>query len=152
MPGDRFLYVIYIRTTPEKLWQALRDPEFTRKYWGGAHQESDWKPGSAWQLILPDGRLADEGEVLEIDPPRLLVLRWRHQLMPELKTEGETRCQFEIEATGSPAENMVRLTILHQADRPSKVIDAVSKGWPQILSSLKSLLETGTALPRAAQS
>ncbi len=130
---------------------ALRDPEFNRKYWGGAHQESDWKPGSAWKLILPDGRLADEGEVLEIDPPRLLVLRWRHQLMPELKTEGETRCRFEIEATGIPAESMVRLTILHQADRPSKVIDEVSKGWPRILSSLKSLLETGTALPRATQ-
>ncbi|MGH7158805.1 MAG: SRPBCC domain-containing protein, partial [Acetobacteraceae bacterium] len=85
-----------------KTVHALRDPEFNRKYWGGAHQESDWKPGSAWKLILPDGRLADEGEVLEIDPPRLLVLRWRHQLMPELKTEGETRCRFEIEATGIP--------------------------------------------------
>lgn len=148
MPGDRFLYVTYIRTTPGKLWHALLDPEFTRKYWFGVHQESSWQKGAPWKLMLSDGRLADEGEVLEIDPPRLLVLRWRHQLMPELKTEGETRCRFEIEPAGGPDAGVVRLTVLHEADRPNKVIDAVSKGWPHILSSLKSMLETGAALPR----
>ncbi len=68
MSGSRFVYVTYIRTTPEKLWQALLDPEFTRQYWLGTWQDCDWKPGSDWKLMIPDGRLADSGKVLEIDP------------------------------------------------------------------------------------
>lgn len=144
MAENRFLYVTYIRTTPEKLWKALTNPEFTRKYWFGTHQESEWKKGASWKLVFADGRVADQGEVLEIDPPRLLVLRWRHLLMPELRDEGETRCRFEIEAEGE----LVKLTVLHDADGPNEVIDAVSSGWPRILSSLKSMLETGQGLPR----
>ena len=74
MAESRFVYVTYIRTTPEKLWQALIDPEFTRRYWVETWQECEWKPGASWRLMIPDGRVADSGEVLEIEPQRRLVL------------------------------------------------------------------------------
>jgi len=140
MAGSSFVYVTFIRTSPDELWSALTDPEFTKKYWFGVHQESDWKAGSSWKLIFPDGRIADAGEIVEIDPPRRLVLRWRNEFKPELKAEGYSRCVVEIE----PAGDAVKLTITHTMDRDkSKFIDAVSGGWPRILSNLKSLLETG---------
>jgi uncharacterized protein YndB with AHSA1/START domain len=140
MPASTFVYVTYIRTTPDELWSALTSPEFTRKYWFGVHQQTDWKAGSAWKLVFPDGRVADTGEIVEIDPPRRLVLRWRNEFRPELKAEGYSRCVVEIE----PAGEAVKLTITHAIDRDaSKFIEAVSGGWPRILSNLKSLLETG---------
>ena len=141
--AERFVYVTYIRTTPEKLWDALLKPEFTRAYWFGMWQESDWKTGSPWKLVFPDGRVADAGEVVEIDAPRRLVLRWRNEFRPELREEGHSRCVIEIE----PAGEAVKLTITHELDKTgSKLIEAVSGGWPKILSNLKSLLETGSAL------
>jgi len=143
MPKTEFVYVTYIRTTPEKLWEALTDEEFTKQYW--AVSISDWKKGSPWKLVLTDGRLADAGEVLEVDPPRRLVLKWQNEFRPELKADGYTRCTFQLEREGE----MVKLTITHEAERPHKLIDAVSAGWPRVLSSLKSLLETGKALPRS---
>ena len=79
-----FIYVTYIRTTPEKLWQALTAPGFNRRFFFGATRESEWKKGAAWRLMIPDGRFADGGEILEIDPPRRLVLKWRNEMMPEL--------------------------------------------------------------------
>jgi uncharacterized protein YndB with AHSA1/START domain len=143
MTGSRFVYVTYIRTTPEKLWQALIDPEFTRRYWAETCQESEWTPGSSWRLMLPDGRVGDSGEVIEAEPGRRLVLRWRNEFMPELREEGDSRMTFEIEPQG----DMVQLMIIHEMDRPdSKLIGAVSTGWPLILASLKSLLETGEPL------
>ena len=66
--ANTFVYVTYIRTTPEKLWEALTSPEFNRKYWMGAHQESDWRKGSPWKIMLADGRVADSGEIVEIEP------------------------------------------------------------------------------------
>jgi uncharacterized protein YndB with AHSA1/START domain len=144
MADGTFIYVAYIRTTPERLWEALTQPEFNRKYWFGSYQESAWETGSSWKLMFADGRVADSGEVLEVDPPRRLVLKWRNEWSPELKADGYTRCTFEIEREGE----IVKLTITHEADRPHKLIDAVSKGWPSVLSSLKSLLETGEGLPR----
>lgn len=147
MTDKTFVYVTYIRTTPEKLWEALTTPEFTRRYWYGCHQESDWKAGSSWKLVFADGRVADSGEVLEIDPPRRLVLKWRNEWRPEVKAEGFTHCTFEVEREGE----LVKLTITHEADRPHKLIEAVSNGWPRVLSSLKSLLETGEGLPRTDQ-
>jgi len=144
MARARFVYVTYIRTTPEKLWQALTRPEFTEQYWFGSRLESDWRSGSSWRLEFPDGRVADAGEVLEVDPPRRVVLRWRNEFRPELKADGYTRCTFEIEPEGE----VVRLTVTHEADRPHKLMEAVSQGWPRVLSSLKSLLETGGGLPR----
>jgi uncharacterized protein YndB with AHSA1/START domain len=147
--SDKFLYVTYIRTTPAKLWEALTSPEFTRVYWFGVTAESDWKPGSPWRLVLSDGRVADIGEVVEVDAPRRLVLKWRNEFMPELKAEGYSRATFTLEPDG----DVVKLTVTHEIDRTgSKFIAAVSGGWPKILSSLKSLLETGAALekPQAA--
>ena len=133
----------YIRTTPEKLWKALIDPEFTRRFWNETWQDCEWKPGATWRLMIPDGRVADAGEVVEIEPQRRLVLRWRNEFMPELREEGYSRMTYEIEKKGES----VKLTVIHEMERGgSKLIDAVSGGWPMILSSLKSLLETGQAL------
>ena len=143
MAESRFVYVTYIRTTPEKLWQALIDPEFTRRYWCETHQESEWKPGASWRSMIPDGRVADSGEVLEFDPPRRLALTWQNEFMPDLRAEGYSRLTYELEKQGEA----VKLTLIHEIDRPdSKLIQAVSGGWPAILASLKSLLETGESL------
>jgi uncharacterized protein YndB with AHSA1/START domain len=145
MAQSSFIYVTYIKTTPHDLWTALISPEFTQKYWYGIRQESDWKPGASWKMIFADGRIADAGEVVECDPPKRLVLKWQNQFRPELKEEGYSRCVFEIE----PQDDVTKLTVSHSLEREnSKFIQAVSQGWPAILSNLKSLLETGkTILP-----
>lgn len=145
MSKPSFVYVTYIKTTAEKLWQALIDPDFNRQYWFGAHQEAKWKKGASWKILFADGRLADSGEILDIDPLKRLVIRWRHEIMPELKAEGYTRCTIELEEQGE----MMKLTVTHEAEKdgPSKFIHEVGNGWPLILASLKSLLETGKALP-----
>jgi uncharacterized protein YndB with AHSA1/START domain len=138
--GTTFVYVAFIRTTPDRLWSALTSPDFTKKYWFGMHHDTGWQAGSPWRLVFPDGRVADTGEIVEADPPRRLVLKWRNALRPELKSEGFSRCTIELE----PEAGAVKLTITHRADRPnSRLIQAVSGGWPRILSNLKSLLETG---------
>jgi len=138
--GTTFVYVTFIRTTPEQLWAALTSPDFMKKFWFGMHHETDWKAGSSWRLVFPDGRVADTGEIVEIDPPRRLVLKWRNEFRPELKSEGYSRCTVELE----PLAGAVKLTITHvMARAESKFIEAVSGGWPRILSNLKSLLETG---------
>jgi uncharacterized protein YndB with AHSA1/START domain len=143
MTGDRFVYVTYIRTTPEKLWEALLNFEFTRTYWFGVRLESKWEEGASWKMIFPDGTVTDSGEVLEIEKPKRLVLQWRHEYRPELRAEGPSRCTFDIESDGE----ISKLTITHESDMPdSKLIKAVSGGWPKILSNLKSLLETGEVL------
>jgi uncharacterized protein YndB with AHSA1/START domain len=141
---SRFVYVTYIRTTAERLWEALTSSEFMKQYWFGMHCESQWTAGSSWKLVSGDGRIFDAGEIVEAEPPRRLVIHWQHQNRPELKAEGESRCTMELEPIG----NAVKLSITHTIGRePSKLIEAVSGGWPKILSNLKSLLETGaTAL------
>ena len=140
MARSTFVYVTYIRTTPEKLWSALTDPEFVKQYWFGVHCESRWTPGSSWNLAYPDGRTTDVGEIVEAVPPRRLVIRWRHQDKPELKAEGDSLCTMELEPSGTA----VKLSITHTIERePSKLIEAVSGGWPKVISNLKSLLETG---------
>lgn len=144
MANDKFVYVTYIRTTPEKLWEALLMPEFTKQYWFGVTLESDWKKGSRWKMIFPDGRTGDGGEVVEIEKPKRLVLSWRNEFLPELKAEGYSRCTMEIEAFG----DATKLTVVHEIDMSeSKLILAVSGGWPKVLSGLKSLLETDEAMP-----
>ena len=141
---DRFVYVTYIRTTAEKLWDALLKPEFTRVYWFGIWQDCEWKQGSSWKMMHPDGRVTDAGEVLEIEKPKRLVLKWRNEFRPELKAEGFSRCTIEIE----PSPQGMKLTITHEIDKDrSKLIEAVSGGWPRIVSSLKTLLETGQPMP-----
>ena len=143
MAESEFVYVTYIRTTPEKLWRALIEPEFTRRFWVDTVQECEWKQGATWRLMIPDGRVGDTGEVVEIDPPRKLVLTWHNHMFPEMTAEGHSRMTYELEPKGS----LVKLTLTHTMDRPdSKLVKAVSNGWPMILSSLKSLLETGESL------
>jgi uncharacterized protein YndB with AHSA1/START domain len=136
----KFVYVTYIRTTPERLWNALTTPEFTKQYWFGMHCESEWKAGSSWQLKFPDGRIADAGEIVAAERPKRLVIKWRNEFKPEMKAEGYSRCTMDLE----PRDGAVKLTITHEMEKPgTKFIEAVSGGWPLILSNLKSLLETG---------
>ena len=141
MARSTFVYVAYIRTTPEKLWSALTDGEFMKQYWFGMHGESQWTPGSSWKLVSGDGQIFDAGEIVEAEPPRRLVIRWQHQKMPELKAEGDSRCTMELEPVGGA----VKLSITHSVERESsKLIEAVSGGWPKVVANLKSLLETGS--------
>jgi uncharacterized protein YndB with AHSA1/START domain len=146
MAESTFVYVTYIRTTAEKLWSALTvDTQFMQQYWFGIRCESQWKAGSAWKMVSADGTVLDAGAIIESEPPRRLVIRWQHQARPELTAEGESRCSIELEQIG-PA---VKLSITHTIERaPSKFIEAVSGGWPKIISNLKSLLETGSPVLR----
>lgn len=140
---SRFVYVTYIRTTPERLWSALTTAEFVREYWLGIRPEAEWKLGGSWKLVKPDGTLADSGEIVEFSPPRRLGIRWLHEMTPELKAEGWSLCVMELE----PAGTSVKLTVTHTMEREdAKFIGAVAGGWPQILSNLKTLLETGAPL------
>jgi uncharacterized protein YndB with AHSA1/START domain len=141
--ASRFLYVTYIRTTPQKLWDALTKPEFTKAYWCETWQESDWQIGSSWRLMIPDGRVGDFGTIMECDPPRRLVLTWQNEFIPEMKADGPSRLTYELESAG----DVVKLTLLHESELDgSKLIEGVSNGWPSLLASLKSLLETGASL------
>jgi uncharacterized protein YndB with AHSA1/START domain len=145
---EKYVYVTYIRTTPQKLWDALTQKEFQKKYWFDMHQDSDWKAGAKWSMHFSDGRTADAGEILEAAPPHRAVIKWRNEFRPELADEGFSRCTYEIAQEGE----LCKLTVLHEieAKAPSKFIAAVSGGWPKILSSLKTFLETGAPLPRPA--
>jgi uncharacterized protein YndB with AHSA1/START domain len=142
MPRPEFVYVTYIETTPERLWEALTSSEFSRRYWFGTELQTDWKVGSPFALVM-NGIPRDVGEILEADPPRRLSYSFRHVLMDELRNEQPTKVVFNLEPHG----NLVKLTLTHEDfEAGSKLLDGISKGWPAILSSLKSLLETGTAL------
>jgi uncharacterized protein YndB with AHSA1/START domain len=143
MTGSKFVYVIHIATTPEKLWDALTQPEFTKRYWAETWQESEWKVGADWRLMIPDGRVGDVGKILEIDPPNKLVIEWSIDFQPHLKAEGPTRVTYLLQ----PAGTAVKLTLIQETPAPdSKIIGAMSQGWPHLLASLKSLLETGEPL------
>jgi uncharacterized protein YndB with AHSA1/START domain len=139
MSDSKFVYVTYIRTTPEKLWHALTTPEIIQQYRFGMSVESEWKVGSTWRMYA-DGSLMDSGEILESILPKRLVISWLSEWRPEFKAEGTSHCAFEIE----PTRASVKLTLTHSMERPdSKFIEAVAEGWPLVLSNLKSLLETG---------
>ncbi len=144
MSKSTFVYVIYIAARPETVWKALLDGEFTRQYWG--HENvSDWRPGSSWEHRRDDAArtLVLVGEVLEVLPPRRLVITWADPGDRDRKS-GHSRVTFEIE----PVAEMVRLTVTHaELDEGSEMQRGISQGWPRVLSSLKSLLETGRALP-----
>ena len=138
-----FVYVTYIRTTPDKLWQALTLTSTPRPFLWDSVMTSELKAGAPWKQEAPDGTLLDAGEILEIDPPRKLVLTWRNESKPEINAEGPSRMSYDLEPQG----DLVKLTLIHEIDRgQSKLIQSVSNGWPAVLSSLKSLLETGEAL------
>lgn len=137
---SEFVYVTYIRTTPENLWSALTDANQMKEYWFGMQILTDWRAGAEWKMVFPDGRVADTGEVLEVERPKRIRLKWRNEFRPELKAEGFAFCTMDLEPVGAS----VRLTITHSIEcADSKFIQAVSGGWPKILSNLKSLLETG---------
>ncbi len=164
MEKPSFVYTTYIRTTPERLWQALTDPAFTERYWG-LELESDWKPGSSvtlrqWGLTIAD----PEQVVLEAEPCRRLSYTW-HTFTPEwrriaheqvgfdqefldrIAAEPRSKATFEIEDLGE----LVKLTVIHDGFEPnSEVLPTIGQGWPHILSNLKTLLETGDVLPRPA--
>ena len=143
MADSRFVYVTYIRTTPEKLWQALIEPEFTRQFW--VRNLARLRMEARRIVEADDSRRSrcrqrrDPGNRAR----RRLVLKWRNEFKPELRAEGYSRLTYELEKQGES----VKLTLIHEIDKPdSKLIEAVSSGWPHILASLKSLLETGESL------
>jgi len=142
MSKPEFVYTTYIETTPDKLWAALTSSEFSRQYWFGTELRTDWAIGSPLALGM-NGTPTDVGEILEFDPPRRLSYTFRHVLQDELRNEKPTKVVFKLEPHGK----LVKLTLTHEGfAETSKLLDGISKGWPAILSSLKSLLETGTAL------
>jgi uncharacterized protein YndB with AHSA1/START domain/DNA-binding transcriptional ArsR family regulator len=162
MQDNAFVYETHIRTTPEKLWQALTDPAFTTRYWGVAFQ-TDWKAGSKlvynYKGVVMDG---PDQMVLESDPFRRLAYTW-HTITPEfaeftgiddelfakLSAEKLSKVSFDLEPIGSNGE-VVKLTVVHDGFEPgSTILEMVSGGWPQLLSSLKSFVETGEPLPEA---
>jgi uncharacterized protein YndB with AHSA1/START domain len=147
-----FVYVTYIVSTPEKVFEAITRPDIARRYWG--HENvSDWKPGSKWQHVRANEERTVElvGEVVESSPPSRLVITWANESQAS-DPDAYSRVTFEIE----PYEEMVRLTVSHDdLIVGSGMANGVSKGWPIVLSSLKSLLETGQGLdvfakPKAA--
>lgn len=142
MSKPDFVYVTYIVTTPEKLWNALLDPELTKRYWANHRNRSEWKKGSAWRHEIYDdpGTVHVEGRVIETDPPRRLVISWARP--GEIDTEGRvSRVTFDVE----PVAHSVRLTVTHDELDPD-MLRGISGGWPAVLSSLKTMLETGSAI------
>ncbi len=141
MEKPKLVYSTFIRTTPKKLWTAITKPEFTRQYWAGVENVSDWKKGSKWEHIGGDKQreVWITGEVLECNPPKLLVLSWAD---PD-NLADKSRVTFEIEAI----EDMTCLKVTHDNLKAgSKMLRGVSWGWPRVLSSMKSFLETGKGL------
>jgi uncharacterized protein YndB with AHSA1/START domain len=136
------VFEIYIKTTPERLWEAITDNELRRKYNFGVGVESEWTPGSSYQGVHPGaGITIAEGENLEVDPPRRLVQSFNALWSDDVKAEGTSRVTWEIEPVGDSC----RLTVTHDQLREN-ANDEVYGGWPQILSGLKTLLETGETL------
>lgn len=142
MDKQKFVYVTYIQTTPEKVWDALMNPELTKQYWFGHHNASDWKVGSGWKHQMHDDPSVVHvvGKVLESDAPRRLVVSWvsPDQEGDEAKT---SRVIYEIESFGKN----VKLTVTHE-DLHQEMFDSVSFGWPIVLCNLKTLLETGSVM------
>jgi uncharacterized protein YndB with AHSA1/START domain len=147
-----FVYVTYIVSTPDKVFEAITKPDVARRYWG--HENvSDWKPGSTWEHIRANDERTVElvGRVIEISPPNRLVISWANASQAA-DPEAYSRVTFEI----VEYEKMVRLTVTHdELEAGSGMANGISKGWPAVLSSMKSLLETGSGLdvfakPKAA--
>ncbi len=145
MEKSRFVYVMYVSTSPEKLWNALIDPEMTAQYW--QHENaSDWRPGSRWEHRRCDQAKTVDliGKVVESSPPRRLEITWAFP-GDEGRKERHSKVTFEIE----PYRDTARLTLTHDDLQPgSEMFDGITDGWPKVLSSLKTLLEIGRPLPR----
>jgi uncharacterized protein YndB with AHSA1/START domain len=138
------VYVIYIASTPDKVWQALTDPVFTRAYFSGFAVDAAPKMGGVFRLLAPDGSVHVEGEVVDWLPPHRFSCTWAVVGMPEFRDLPPCLVTYDIEQAG----DSVRLTMTesHQWDVPDALLSGGRAGWPAILSSLKSLLETGKPL------
>jgi uncharacterized protein YndB with AHSA1/START domain len=138
------VYVTYVAATPEKVWQALTDPAFTRQYFFGFAVDVEPKQGGAFSMRYPDGRTHISGTVIEWSPPRRFACTWLVEGMQEFGELPESLVAYDIE----PAGNAVRLTMTesHSWEVPDAILAGGRAGWPAILSSLKSLLETGKPL------
>jgi uncharacterized protein YndB with AHSA1/START domain/DNA-binding transcriptional ArsR family regulator len=156
MQKPEFVYTTYIRTTPEQLWQALTDPAFTRRYWGATFT-SDWKTGSPMTWEYGGVTIEDPAQVvLESEPCRRLAYTWQtvtpefakvvgfgDEYFAKVAAERRSKVSFDIE----PADNGVKLTVVHEGfDADSAMLESITGGWPLILASLKTLLETGAPL------
>jgi len=141
MSKPEFVYTTYIETSTEKLWQALTDGDFTERYWFGHRVTSDWKMGSPYRFAK-QGAPTIEGKVLVVDPPRRLAYSW-DSCSPESQRERTSRVTFDLEPRGK----VVKLTVTHdELDERGVTLRNISGGWPMVVASLKSLLETGHAL------
>jgi uncharacterized protein YndB with AHSA1/START domain len=147
-----FVYVTYIRSTPEKVFEAITKPEIARRYWG--HENvSDWKPGSGWQHVRANAERTVQlvGKVVEVAPPTRLVITWANASQAD-DPDATSRVTFDV----APYDEMVRLTVTHdELEAGSGMAKGIQQGWPIVLSSLKSLLETGQGIdvfakPKAA--
>ena len=141
MTAPENVYEVEIATTPERLWQAITDPDFTRQYWYGALSISDWQVGSRWESRSPDGEVYLDGEILEIDPPRRLVHTFHVVHEPDAAAEAPSRIEWEI----TQISDRCRLTVIHTGRGPA-TMDYTSGGWETILGGMKALLETGEPL------
>ena len=138
------VYAIYIASTPEKIWQALTTAEFSKQYFSGFAIEADLRVGGAFVARAPDGSVHIGGEVIECDPPRKLTVTWNVNWPALVEKLGPTLVTYQIE----PAGDAVKLTLIQSHDRTidDDILSGGREGWPAILSSLKSLLETGQPL------
>ena len=142
MDKPTFVYVIYIASAPEKVFEALTSADMTEQFWFGYRLRSDWNAGSPYWAKSPGGSDFEKGVVLESDPPRRLSYTW-HPQYADVAHERPSRVTFEL----VQVKNQVQLTIVHDDfDQGSKVFESISKGWPAVLSSLKTFLETGRGL------
>jgi uncharacterized protein YndB with AHSA1/START domain len=139
--GMEKVFEIYIKTTPERLWEAITDPELRARYTFGVGIKSDWTAGSSYEAVHPTGAAISAGENLEVDPPRRLVQSFNALWSDDVKAEGTSRVTWEIE----PVADSCRLTVTHDQLREG-ANDELYGGWPMILSGLKTLLETGELL------
>jgi uncharacterized protein YndB with AHSA1/START domain len=138
-----FVYVTYIESTLEKVWQALTDGDFTQQYWGGLRISSDWQVGSQVQHVRPGGGIGWLGEVLRCEPPNVLSYTFSMQMNEGYRADAPSRVTYELRE----ADGVVRLTLTHEHAGPSATYENTRHGWPAIMSSLKSLVETGKPLP-----
>ena len=137
------MYAVFIRATPEQVWDAITKPEFTTKYFHGTKIESTFEPGAPYLSLAGDDRMI-EGEVLESDPPRVLKTTWRALFDPELAEEAYSRVTWEIEPQDG---GVTKLTVTHdQLEASPKTAASVAGGWEFVLSGLKTVLETGEPL------
>jgi uncharacterized protein YndB with AHSA1/START domain len=138
------VYQVFIKATPEAIWEAITEPEWTRRYFHGSRAEYDLRPGGSFRSLAGDSdEVLVDGEVIEVDAPRKLVQTWRFLYDPDLTAEGFTRVTYEIE----DAEGGVsKLTAVHELEGAPKTAAHVAGGWSYILSGLKTLLETGEPL------